>query len=358
MKKKMLYMSHVDWDWIKQRPQFIAEALQEHFDVSAVYMYQNRHRAKLQKRTDEKIPVHPIYTILMSSRTAVTRRVDELYRALQYGRYVKKYQPDYLYFTYPTQYPLIPKNFSGKIIYDCMDNHTAMARASQKQVVRKYEENMVARADYILVSAQKLKDELLKNYGDALVDKITIVRNGYNGQILPVEDVVQQKSETFTISYIGTIGPWFNFDYLLKSLEEFPNLTYRIIGPSDNIALPQADRLEYVGTVEHHKLHDAILDVQCLTMPFQLNEIVEAVDPVKLYEYINFNKNILCVKYKEIERFEPFVYFYTDYSSFRNQIQRMIEDNTLRYSQQERQTFLADNSWASRAAQISAAVDR
>lgn len=353
MKQKMLYMSQIDWGWIKQRPQFMAEALQTHFDVAAVYMHQNRHRDTLQKRTDTVLPIHPLYNIPFASRTALTRRIDEAFRALQYRRYVKKYQPEHLYFTYPTQYPVIPKGYSGKIVYDCMDNHTAMANDKQKPVIRAYEEKLVDRADYILVSAQKLKEELLKNHPNLSEDKIIIVRNGYNGQILPVREE-PKKADSFTISYIGTIGAWFNFEYLLKSLEEFPNLTYRIIGPSDNPNLPKADRLLYTGTIEHHKLHEAIADVQCLTMPFQLNDIVEAVDPVKLYEYINFNKNILCIRYKEIERFEPFVHFYTDYESFRNQIQRMMENNTLRYTQQDREKFLSENNWASRAAQIKA----
>ena len=45
-------------------------------------------------------------------------------------------------------------------------------------------------------------------------------------------------------------------------------------------------------------------------MPFILNELIESVDPVKLYEYINFEKNIICIKYDEILRFKDFVYFY------------------------------------------------
>lgn len=353
MKQKMLYMSHVDWGWIKQRPQFMAEALQAHFDVAAVYIRQNRKRDTLQKRTDNILPVHPLYTIPRNSRTALTRRIDEGFRAFQYKRYVNRYRPDCLYFTFPTQYPVIPKDFTGKIIYDCMDNHTAMANDKQKPVIRAYEEKMVNRADFILVSAQKLKEELLKNYPGLDEGKITIVRNGYNGQIFPVQED-SEMPDTFTISYIGTIGAWFNFEFLLKSLDEFPNLHYRIIGPAEIPDLPRAERLHYLGTVEHHKLHQTIADVQALMMPFRLNDIVEAVDPVKLYEYINFNKNILCIRYKEIERFEPFVYFYTDYESFRNQIRSMMDDNTLRYSRQTREEFLRKSSWASRAEQIRA----
>ncbi len=55
-------------------------------------------------------------------------------------------------------------------------------------------------------------------------------------------------------------------------------------------------------------------------MPFKLNDIVEAVDPVKLYEYINFNKDILTISYKEIERFSKFTYSYDGYDEFKSQL--------------------------------------
>ncbi len=346
-------MCHIDWNWIKQRPQFIAEGLSSFFDVSVVYMFQNRNRTVLQKGKEPTVPVNPIYAIPFFSRLSLTRYIDEKFRYFQYFRHYKRIKPDYLYFTHPYQNPVIPKRFKGKIVYDCMDNYVAMARDSQKEIIKNYEQKLVDRADSILVSSQKLEEVLVERYGEHLKEKISIVRNGYSGNILPVAVGNESRAENkFTISYIGTIGAWFNFDYVLRSLQEFPNLEYRIIGPSDSPSLPQADRLVYVGTVEHSKLHEEIQDVQCLVMPFQMNDIVEAVDPVKLYEYINFNKNILCVKYKEIERFDPFVHFYTDYESFRNQISRMMEDNTLRYSQESRRIFLEENSWESRVSQI------
>ena len=87
-------------------------------------------------------------------------------------------------------------------------------------------------------------------------------------------------------------------------------------------------------------------------MPFKINEIVEAVDPVKLYEYINFNKNILSIKYKEIERFEEFVYFYTNYEEFKGNLERLIKNNTLKYSDEARRRFLKDNSWGKRVEMI------
>lgn len=74
-------------------------------------------------------------------------------------------------------------------------------------------------------------------------------------------------------------------------------------------------------------------------MPFIINDIIESVDPVKLYEYINFNKNILTSYYEEIDRFDPFVYFYNSYDEFRKQIDLLKSNRKLKYSESERYSF-------------------
>ena len=82
--------------------------------------------------------------------------------------------------------------------------------------------------------------------------------------------------------------------------------------------------MEFMGTVEHNKLYSAVKDSTALIMPFKVNKIIESVDPVKLYEYINFNKNILTIKYNEINRFDKFVYFYSDYTEYKKQLEKLL----------------------------------
>ena len=31
-------MIHIDWNWIKQRPQFLAESMEEYYDINIVYI--------------------------------------------------------------------------------------------------------------------------------------------------------------------------------------------------------------------------------------------------------------------------------------------------------------------------------
>ena len=347
MKKRMLYLSFIDWNWIKQRPQFIAEGLSDHFDVSVLYMFQNSRRKCLQKRTFNKEKVSPIYSIPFSGRVRFLSPLNRKLVYCQFAWHLKKHQPDYIYLTYPTQVNLIPADFTGSVIYDCMDNHAALAGNNRKEMIVQNEELMMKKADFVLVSSMNLRSVLLERYGIENESKIHLVRNGYSGNVLNATAKAGSDQDPFTISYVGTIGKWFNFDYVLKSLNDIPNLRYKLIGPVE-VETPQHDRIDYVGTLEHHKLYDAVKDTDCLVMPFMVNDIVASVDPVKLYEYINYNMNILCVRYPEIERFEPFVHFYEDYDGYLAEINSMIADSRIKYSNDVRVNFLLDNNWESR----------
>jgi len=244
----------------------------------------------------------------------------------------------------------IPNDYKGIVIYDCMDNHPAFVNDErQMEIIIRQEENLIKKANLVLVSSNHLIDILKSRYGNEIEEKINLVRNGYNGAILDqAKTVSEKKHKLYTFAYFGTISTWFNFDYILRSLEECADIQYELFGPLAGVQIPKHERIHYHGTIEHEKLLENIKDADCLIMPFLINEIIEAVDPVKLYEYINFNKNILTCRYEEIERFEPFVYFYTGYDEFIKQILNLKKSNDVKYSNDDRETFLRENSWKCR----------
>ena len=50
-----------------------------------------------------------------------------------------------------------------------------------------------------------------------------------------------------------------------------------------------------------------------LVMPFKLDDLVQAVNPVKLYEYVYSHKPAIAIHYAETEQFEQFVHLYRYY---------------------------------------------
>jgi teichuronic acid biosynthesis glycosyltransferase TuaH len=346
----IVYVMNVDWNWIKQRPHFIAEGLNETHDVHVTYQHRYG-RAGFQNRKTTGIDISPIYVIPKGDRYTLGAKINRLIKCSSIKRLIKRTNAKCVYLTFPDQVDSIPSDYRGLVVYDCMDNHPAfIENAEKKQALVSMEQRLVRRADIVLASSANLIEKLCERYGEETGDKIALIRNGYNGNVANIDETVHmEKGQNHIFTYFGTVSSWFNFEYILKSLDEFPNLAYEIFGPITGVSIPNHERLIYRGTVEHDELQKNVENVECLIMPFVVNEIIDSVDPVKLYEYINFNKNILCCEYDEVERFSPFVHFYSDYAGYRTAIQEILSrNNTVKYSSEERIHFLTENNWKSR----------
>ncbi|KRL82361.1 glycosyltransferase [Lactobacillus ultunensis DSM 16047] len=261
---------------------------------------------------------------------------------------IKRKKPKAIYFTTPLSIDFLPKDYNGKIIYDCMDDNLNL---DNDPTIKELENDLIKKADDVLVTSVNLQNILIKRYGYEIRKKLHLVRNGFSGKILKVPFKIYSDKK-IELAYIGSVARWFDFDLLKKSLKRFPNLEYTIIGPVDDDIKILDPRIHFLGTVEHERLYENIKNARALIMPFKLNKIIESVDPVKLYEYINFNKDIITIKYPEVERFNNFVYFYKDEEEFFTQIRRIVNTKSLKFSQTERRNFLLQNNWDKRAEQI------
>lgn len=153
------------------------------------------------------------------------------------------------------------------------------------------------------------------------------------------------------LGYVGTISSWFDFDALIKVVNEFTSIEIYLIGPTENLGLnlPQHERIKFLGAVRHEDLLTYASGFDALLMPFQVTELIQSVDPIKLYEYIFFNKPIVSVRYAEIDRFAEFVDFYTNHEGLISIINRYLTEGfRKKYSDEMRDRFVATNTWAQR----------
>lgn len=356
-RKTILYLSPVDWRWIKQRPQFLAEHLARHFSVVVLYPWKNN-RKDLQKKEVSALPLCPYFMLpSFGGRFAAIGHINAWLGKLQLSLMLKKNQPDYLWISHPMQWPMVPVWFSGRIVYDCMDDYEAIEwNRDKSSIVAGYETEIVKKAVRIFASSMELCRKLNGHYG---IDhsKITLLRNGYNGKPTTLQRKAREEDGLLKIGYFGTIGRWFDFDLLLDSLSKFSNVEYHLYGPTEkDIQIPRNNRLIYHGVVPHNQMFEESRQLDALMMPFLLNDIVRSVDPVKLYEYIQMSLPILSIYYPEIERFAPFVHFYNDREDYVQQLKCIVESQKLMYSNRQAEAFLKDNSWQNRADTVISAL--
>ena len=338
----------VDWNWIAQRPHFMALELQKEYDVTVLYPRYLYQSWKGQQNLKAPGKCYGVPQIPFQERFHVLQRFGDII----FRKYIGDiHQYDIVWMGTPMFARLIPRDYRGCVVYDYMDDVAALQSSDKVAAyVRKAHKYLLNRANLITVTSQYLMDGL----NAQARKKAYLVRNAFRNECsdaIPAsvpESLSADAGRKVRVGYVGTISGWMDFPLLLWSLKMFPDLEYHFWGPAA-VQLPEHERLIFHGVIEHEKIRDAVEDMDCLIMPFQVNDIVLAVDPVKMYEYISFGKNIVSVQYPEIDRFEPFVWFYHDRKEYAQIIGRLSKHELqMKYNSDQQKQFLENNSWEER----------
>ena len=360
-KKKLLYFMSVDWNWIAQRPHFMALELAKEYDVTVLYPRYLYRPWKGQQNVKAPEKCYGVPQIPFQEKFRVLRRLGNVI----FRKYIGSiHDYDVVWMGTPMFARLIPGSYRGLVVYDYMDDIAALQSDERVAAyVRRAHAFLLRRADLIMVTSQYLMDGL--DAGSR--KKAYLVRNAFRGGSSPADESAAlsecaHRSEQAAgsgsrdgmtrVGYVGTISGWMDFPLLLESLTGFPELEYHLWGPA-GVPVPEHERLICHGVIEHDRIREAIADMDCLIMPFRVNDIVLAVDPVKLYEYISFGKNVICVQYPEVERFEPYVWFYHDEGSFEELLEKLVKrELKIKYDAEQQKRFLEMNSWEERGAVV------
>lgn len=359
---KIAYLMHIEWDWIKQRPHFIYEELTRYFEVDLFFINKfidkNKNENRNERNTYSASRVSKLMKLPLSGRFGILRTIEKV---INYKLIKSLVEYDIVWITSPLILDFVPLfQLDNKIvIYDCMDDFLGFYRDTQTIArMEKLESKLVQRSNFIFVSSDYLKITINNRYPHSIKKKSMVINNGISDSLInmipdkgsTLHSLIPSTTGMTNLVYIGTIGEWIDFDSILKVLDIFSNVMFTFIGPMVTNA-PEHTRINYLGVIKHQNLLNFAISADALIMPFKLNELVRAVDPVKIYEYIYFSKPIIAIDYKEMHKFKPFVNLYSNDNELFDLIRRVqkgefvIEKGNIR-------GFLGKNTWSVRAKQI------
>jgi hypothetical protein len=263
---------------------------------------------------------------------------------------LKIYRPDLIWISSPELFTYLPKNITTSIIYDCMDDALAFSSDKQKnKCLGLIEQTLIKKSKHVFCSSEHLLKKLQMRHG--YEEKYSILHNAFSPSILNTK-FLQKRSKAyqkiFKLGYVGTLSHWFDFDAITKIVETYPQIEIHLIGPLENLnAFPlKQDRIKYIGPIPHDKIYNYVHKYDAFLMPFKDSDLIRSVDPVKLYEYVFFNKPIFCIHYKEIEKFKDFVDFYSNHNNLLKILKYYLSVNFKnKYSENQRLEFIKNHSW-------------
>jgi len=154
----------------------------------------------------------------------------------------------------------------------------------------------------------------------------------------------------FDIAYWGTISHWLDCNSLNYCLSCIPNLYIHLIGAAEHAVEIEHRRLIVHPPVPHHDLLEFSKEFHAFILPFKRTSLIDSVDPVKLYEYLATGKEVVSIRYPEVERFSSFVHFYENEIELATILRKLAAGKIMlkNASLKRAIAFLLENTWENR----------
>jgi glycosyltransferase involved in cell wall biosynthesis len=209
----------------------------------------------------------------------------------------------------PSWWPLvrwIRERSEFPLVYDCLDEHTGWDPQVAERI-RAWEDELAAEADLVLASARRLHQRLRQR-----ARRVVLVPNGCDVErfepCATPTGVLRQVLDGPIVGYYGAVSPaWVDASLLAGLAELRPDWNLVVIGPCDQVSAATLDRCPNVlrlDEVPYAELPRYCADFHVAVVPFLVNELTGATDPVKLYEYFAAGKPVVATPMPELYPFQ------------------------------------------------------
>jgi len=358
----ILYFSPIYWDDLKQRPQYIAEGLSTEHKVWFIepsisfingYIRGNTNYNRREVEINDNLII-----IRPSGKWRLPRSLDLfdifhlnfLYEKLQLSEYIKK--SDLVWLGSPVFYPLV-KNINKPIIYDKMDDYAFLTKNYLlKMLIKIYEHNLINCAETVIISSKTFYEQVSTQNNN-----VYLVNNAIDDRLLNKEyhnEVTQciellKKQNKLIFGYIGTVDHWFDYDAITTILEFRPDFHVVIVG-RDNIRYKRLkhDNIHYFDPIDKSHVYSVVNCFDYCLYPFKINDFLNTINPVKLYEYLGCNKKVIAASSLETQAFTGLLALYSDNESLRELLKKVESIQKPFTQDKDVRQFLNENSWNSR----------
>lgn len=235
-------------------------------------------------------------------------------------------------------------------VYDCMDHHEGFGGVSPELLLQ--EMRLIKHCDQVVVTSGWLKDWVAPHRPNA-----ALVRNGCDFAYFstPPEQVYNPKTERKVIGYIGAIAEWFDVELVKKIAQRFEDHQVLLIGAD---TVKAADKLKgcsnvvFLGEKPYQDLTQYLYAFDVCLLPFVVNQLTLATNPVKVYEYLCAGRHVVCTELPEISQFGSLVHSASNHDDFLQAIASCLATPPDAALVQQRQTFASCQTWEHRALEL------
>ena len=361
----VVFLANIDWQERFQRPQQIATQFSRHghrvfYVVASNPLSIDHHRGYQSERVARNTfevrlaaprPVDRYAHVLDAECTeALFRSLKKLIRDFQISNAVAIV---HLPFWTPLA-RLLQKDRLWPLVYDCMDEWEGFPHIGEPQLLA--ERELVQHADLVTVSGRRL-EEKWREAAAACV----LVRNGVDAEFFADSsrpNDVLKVAQRPVVGFYGALADWIDFDLIAFLARSRPNWSFVLVGDvfvDDLRGLDQIDNVHLLGRKLYEDMPRYLYHFDVCMIPFVLDNVTQAVDPVKFYEFISAGKPVVATALSELQAHSDHLYLARSHEEFLHQLDKasMERDPAPR---RNRVALARQNDWKLRYEVMHAAI--
>lgn len=324
----IIFPPTIDWTFMKQRPQ---QLMTQFASKGYLVFYCN----KTQKDSDMEQLSFNLY--LVHNHHQWVTEILPLFRN-------KKKSRVGVWCSWPKLSDTLDAYQADWVIYDCVDDFA---------IALQYEKAVVAKADAITCTAERIHERLKKMYPDKL---IKLVPNAYDESMeLHLQSNIAPNNNKI-IGYVGAWAPWVDEALIRKLAYAVPTSNIVIIGIEfDKIfRMHDVPNITYLGHLPHDELAAHLHTFSVCLIPFKINSITLATNPVKMYEYLATGKPVVSTNLPECRKYEKVISIGTSHLDFIAKVKKLLEEPG---SSGPRRQVALSNTWDHRCNSILSLIE-
>lgn len=235
----------------------------------------------------------------------------------------------------------------GGIVYDCMDYHLGFSEKEDRDL-KNQEDALLAAADLTIVTSQFLEDAV-----KGKTRQTAVIRNAgeYGHFSTRPETVHTEPTGRKTLGYFGMIAEWFDAELLRKLAEQFSDCRIVLIGDDTvnaQAALKKYPNIFFTGKIPYSELPSWLYAFDVCLLPFKPIPLIQATNPVKVYEYLSAGKPVVSIDIPEMSQFAGLAYTAKEHGEFIAHVGRLLQHGEDANLEEKRRKFARSQTWEER----------
>lgn len=282
------------------------------------------------------LPFHDVKVVRLLNNMLLTRFIKKKIRSNHFHNPV-------VISSSPIVYDLLGKLGETSSHYICLDDYSLFSGAFNSLV--ELEKGVLEKVDSSFsVSKMLLETRIPKSGVNNFLPQGVEVEHFSNVEVKKIDKLDAIKKPI--IGFFGLLSEWVDLEIINSIARAFPNYSIVLIGDSavDVSKLYNYSNIYLFGKIPYTELPSYATYFDVGIIPFKINKLTAAVNPLKLVEYLALGLPVVTTPMHEVEKFKEYICIANDSTEFNEKVDEAINKNT--FEMREKRKKLALNySW-------------